>query len=128
MSQNVELIKEIQELRKRKKDLTTKLKKAINIQKKQASERNMLQRNGQLPLSDDEGEAAAKDGDGDVDGEDLIQFDEAQQEDAEQIERLRSEVEIKQAQVDFKRQMLQQKLEEAQELAQQFDEAVNRVH
>ena len=42
MSQNVELIKEIQELRKRKKDLTTKLKKAINIQKKQASERNML--------------------------------------------------------------------------------------
>ena len=126
MSQNVELIKEIQELRKRKKDLTTKLKKAINIQKKQASERNMLQRNGQLLLSDDEGEAAAKDGD--VDGEDLIQFDEAQQEDAEQIERLRSEVEIKQAQVDFKRQMLQQKLEEAQELAQQFDEAVNRVH
>ena len=86
----------------------------------------MLQRNGQLPLSEDEGEAAAKDGD--VDGEDLIQFDEAQQEDAEQIERLRSEVEIKQAQVDFKRQMLQQKLEEAQELAQQFDEAVNRVH
>lgn len=116
MSQNVELIKEIQELRKRKKDLTTKLKKAINIQKKQASERNMLQRNGQLPLSEDEGEAAAKDGE--ADGEDLIQFYEAQQEDAEQIERLRSEVEIKQAQVDFKRQMLQQKLEEAQELAQ----------
>ena len=126
MSQNVELIKEIQELRKRKKDLTTKLKKAINIQKKQASERNMLQRNGQLPLSEDEGEAAAKDVE--ADGEDLIQFDEVQQEDAEQIERLRSEVEIKQAQVDFKRQMLQQKLEEAQELAQQFDEAVNRVH
>lgn len=122
MSQNVELIKEIQELRKRKKDLTTKLKKAINIQKKQASERNMLQRNGQLPLSEDDDDAeATKD-----EEDDLINF-EPQQEDPDQIERLRSEIEIKQAQVDFKRQMLQQKLEEAQELAQQFDDAVNRV-
>ena len=122
MSQNVELIKEIQELRKRKKDLTTKLKKAINIQKKQASERNMLQRNGQLPLSEDDDDAeATKD-----EEDDLINY-EPQQEDPDQIERLRSEIEIKQAQVDFKRQMLQQKLEEAQELAQQFDDAVNRV-
>ena len=122
MGQNVELIKEIQELRKRKKDLTTKLKKAINIQKKQASERNMLQRNGQLPLSEDDDDAeATKD-----EEDDLINY-EPQQEDSDQIERLRSEIEIKQAQVDFKRQMLQQKLEEAQELAQQFDDAVNRV-
>ena len=122
MSQNVELIKEIQELRKRKKDLTTKLKKAINIQKKQASERNMLQRNGQLPHNEDDDDAeATKD-----EEDDLINF-EPQQEDPDQIERLRSEIEIKQAQVDFKRQMLQQKLEEAQELAQQFDDAVNRV-
>ena len=122
MSQNIELIKEIQELRKRKKDLTTKLKKAINIQKKQASERNMLQRNGQLPLSEDDDDAeATKD-----EEDDLINF-EPQQEDPDQIERLRSEIEIKQAQVDFKRQMLQQKLEEAQELAQQFDDAVNGV-
>jgi hypothetical protein len=77
MTENIRLISEIQELRKKVKHLDTLLKKAKNIQKMQASERAMLNRIQPVgdaadedddlgaELGDDAGERVQLDGDQD---------------------------------------------------------------
>lgn len=59
MTENIRLISEIQELRKKVKHLDTLLKKAKNIQKMQASERAMLNRTNQPNENENEGEDLA---------------------------------------------------------------------
>lgn len=114
MTENIRLISEIQELRKKVKHLDTLLKKAKNIQKMQASERAMLNRTQAVgdatadqdedlgaELNDDAGERVQLDGD----------------QDPEQLDQLQQEFEMKERYVDNMRQTLQSKLQEAQELA-----------
>lgn len=122
MTENIRLISEIQELRKKVKHLDTLLKKAKNIQKKQASERAMLNRTNQP----NENDVANLDSALNDDGGDLMDL--GGEQDPEQAEQLKSEIEMKERYVEEMRQNLQSKLQEAQELAQQFDEAMNQAH